>query len=108
MDVQPTVRGQAPAVGETVFAIGTPLDKSLSGTLTRGVVSARRIIDSQPFIQSDVAVTHGNSGGPLLDEKGAIVGLTVSGLAPEGSQIGLNFFIPIEDALKVLAIVSAS
>ncbi len=94
-------------IGETVFAIGTPLDKSLSGTLTRGVVSARRITEGQPFIQSDVAVTHGNSGGPLLDEKGAIVGLTVSGLAPEGAQIGLNFFIPIEDALKVLVISPA-
>ena len=91
-------------VGETVFAIGTPLDKSLSGTLTRGVVSARRMTEGQPFIQSDVAVTHGNSGGPLLDDKGSIVGLTVAGLAPEGAQIGLNFFIPIEDALKALVI----
>ena len=94
-------------VGETVFAIGTPLDKELSGTLTRGVVSARRIREGQPFIQSDVAVTHGNSGGPLLDEKGSVVGLTVSGLAPDGSPIGLNFFIPIDDALKALVIVPA-
>jgi serine protease Do len=94
-------------IGETVFAIGTPLDKSLSGTLTRGVVSARRIEDGLPFIQSDVAVTHGNSGGPLLDEKGSVVGLTVSGLEPGGAPIGLNFFIPIDDALKALAIVPA-
>lgn len=93
--------------GETVFAIGTPLDKSLSGTLTRGVVSARRIRDGLPYIQSDVAVTHGNSGGPLLDDKGSVVGLTVSGLEPDGAPVGLNFFIPIDDALKALAIVPA-
>ena len=51
------IRHSEVEVGETVFAIGTPLDKSLSGTLTRGVVSARRITEGQPFIQSDVAVT---------------------------------------------------
>ena len=94
-------------VGETVFAIGTPLDKNLSGTLTRGVVSAHRIREGLPFIQSDAAVTHGNSGGPLLDEKGSVVGLTVSGLEPDGAPIGLNFFIPIDDALKALTIVPA-
>lgn len=102
-----TIRHTEVDVGETVFAIGTPLDKDLSGTLTRGVVSARRVKEGLPYIQSDVAVTHGNSGGPLLDEKGSVVGLTVSGLAPDGSPIGLNFFIPIDDALKALAIIPA-
>jgi len=91
-------------LGETVFAIGTPLDKELAGTLTRGVVSANRVIQGQSWIQSDVTVNHGNSGGPLLDESGAVIGLTAWGMAPEGSPVGLNFFIPIDDALRALAL----
>ena len=95
-------------LGETVFAIGTPLDKELAGTLTRGVVSANRMIQGQPWIQSDVIVNHGNSGGPLLDENGAVIGLTSWGLAPDGAPVGLNFFIPIDDALAALALKPAA
>ena len=94
--------------GEPVYAIGTPIDDTLQNTMTRGIVSANRIDDGQPFIQSDVAVTHGNSGGPLLDEKGQVIGMTVSGRAPNGSPIGLNFFIPIDDALRALALTPAA
>ncbi|MET0272501.1 MAG: trypsin-like peptidase domain-containing protein [Phenylobacterium sp.] len=95
------IRAGAAQLGETVFAIGTPLDRELAGTLTRGVVSSTRTRDGLTFIQSDVGVTHGNSGGPLLDEKGAVIGLTVSGLYPEESK-SLNLFIPIHDALRAL------
>jgi S1-C subfamily serine protease len=72
--------------------------------MTKGIVSANRTLDGQPFIQSDTAITHGNSGGPLLDEKGQVVGIAVSVIEPNGSQIGLNFFIPIDDALRVLGV----
>jgi len=92
-----------PPPGTTVFAIGTPLDPALQSTVTRGVVSATRIVDGFNFIQSDTPVTHGNSGGPLLDEHGAVVGLTDWGVpAAQGST--LNFFIPIGDALDFLAL----
>jgi len=102
------IRTAAPQIGETVFAIGTPLDKDLAGTLTRGVVSATRVMQGQPFIQSDVAVTHGNSGGPLVDENGQVLGMTVSGrLADDGAAVNINFFIPIDDALRVLALKPA-
>jgi S1-C subfamily serine protease len=94
-------------LGEAVFAVGTPLGEKQQNTVTKGIVSASRVYDGQPFIQSDVAVTSGNSGGPLLDEKGFVVGLTVFGLAPTGAPIGLNFFIPIDDALRALALRSA-
>jgi S1-C subfamily serine protease len=108
-----TPKGRALAIrpgpvelGETVFAIGTPLDAQLQNSVTRGVVSALRTLDGQSFIQSDTPVTHGNSGGPLLDSNGAIVGLTDLGLDPsQGSTI--NFFLPINDALKVLALSPA-
>lgn len=92
--------------GETVFAIGTPMETRLQGTLTRGVISASRSLAGYRFIQSDTAVNPGNSGGPLLDEAGKVVGMTVSRYAsgPEGGIQGLNFFIPIEDALRFLAL----
>jgi len=88
--------------GEPVFAIGAPLDEALQGTVTKGIVSANRILDGFSFIQSDVAVTHGNSGGPLLDEKGLVIGLTDLGYRPDGIPENINFFIPIGDALEFL------
>jgi S1-C subfamily serine protease len=100
------VRRAPVALGETVFAIGTPLRDELQNTLTRGIVSGVRTMDGQSFIQSDTPITHGNSGGPLLDDKGSIVGLSDLGTDPSlGSTI--NFFIPINDALKVLALSPA-
>ena len=75
--------------------------------MTKGIVSATRVRDGLPYIQSDVAVTHGNSGGPLLDEKGRVIGITASGLTSNGTPIGLNFFIPIDDALKALSLSPA-
>jgi S1-C subfamily serine protease len=98
------IRTSGVAVGEPVTAIGSPLDKTLQGTVTRGIVSARRVMDGYSFIQSDVAITHGNSGGPLLDAKGSIVALADAILAPQDIQIGLNLFIPIKDALDFLSL----
>jgi S1-C subfamily serine protease len=94
-----------PPPGTTVFAVGTPIDPKLQSTVTRGVVSGDRIINGFRFIQSDAPVTHGNSGGPLLNEKGEVIGLTDWGLPVEGSL--LNFFIPIGDALDFLALKPA-
>ncbi|MDB5497621.1 MAG: hypothetical protein JWP28_1652 [Phenylobacterium sp.] len=90
--------------GETVYAIGSPLGEALQNTMTKGIVSANRVQDGQPFIQSDVAVTHGNSGGPLLDEKGQVIGLTDWGIGSDSGNLNLNFFIPIGDALRVLGL----
>jgi len=92
--------------GETVFAIGTPLDDKLQNTMTKGIVSAERIEDGQRLIQSDAGINHGNSGGPLIDDKGRVIAIAVSGLLPGSHQMGLNFFIPIDDALKVLMLRS--
>jgi len=60
-----------------------------------------------PLIQADVDIHGGNSGGPLLDEFGNVVGISVSGHGEAGSDysVGLNFFIPIESALQFLNIV---
>jgi S1-C subfamily serine protease len=56
----------------------------------------------QAFIQSDVMVNHGSSGGPLLDEAGRVIGLTASGELVNEAPVGINFFIPIDEALKTL------
>lgn len=98
------MRAQPPQPGETVFAIGTPLDRTFQNTVTKGVVSASRTVEGQSFVQSDVAVDHGNSGGPLLDEDGQVIAITDWGYAPDGVSHNLNFFIPIDDALRILAL----
>jgi S1-C subfamily serine protease len=95
-----------PEIGAPVFAIGTPLDPKLQNTVTRGIVSGSRIIEGFRFIQSDAPVTHGNSGGPLLDAHGEVIGLTDKGMSPEAGS-SLNFFIPIGDALDFLGLKPA-
>jgi S1-C subfamily serine protease len=104
------VRRDIPRVGEDVYAIGAPFsEKDLQDTVTKGIVSAFRPDDRwdrQSFIQADVTIHPGNSGGPLLDAHGNIIGLSVAGYADENgnSLSGLNLFIPIGDALDRLDI----
>jgi hypothetical protein len=106
---RPLVLRAAPAEpGEAVFAIGTPLEKNFQNTVTKGVVSAARTYQGLAFVQSDVAVDHGNSGGPLLDEHGQVIAMTDWGYAPDGVSHNLNFFIPIGEALKALALEPAA
>ncbi|MDQ5942261.1 MAG: serine protease Do [Pseudomonadota bacterium] len=88
--------------GETVYALGSPLGEKFSGSLTRGIVSAYRERNGQRFIQSDVTILSGSSGGPLLDESGRVVGLTQSGV--EAGRARINLFVPIADGLKALGI----
>jgi serine protease Do len=83
--------------GGEVFAIGTPLSEKLQFSVTKGVVSGIRKIDQLEYIQSDVSVHPGSSGGPLLDAKGNVVGVTSLGVAAGSVPVGLNFFIPLAD-----------
>ena len=69
------------------------------------MVSAIRTIEGLRYIQSDVSITHGSSGGALLDENGSVIGITVSRVEQDGST-GINFFIPIDDALKTLSLTA--
>jgi S1-C subfamily serine protease len=97
--ILPISQKKPPIVLDTVYALGTPLKRGLQATLTKGVVSAHRKLRNEPYIQADVAITGGNSGGPLLDESGNVVGITVASFV-RGQN--LNLFIPIDDALKAL------
>jgi serine protease Do len=86
--------------GEWVVAIGSPFNFDQS--VTAGIVSAKGRSTNQqqyvPFIQSDVAINRGNSGGPLLNMKGEVVGINSWILSSSGGYIGLSFSIPIETA----------
>ena len=102
------VRAERPRVGATVYAVGTPLDEDLAATVTRGTVSGfRESPEEMSLIQADVDIQGGNSGGPLLDARGNVIALAVSGLPGsrrDSSSIGINFFIPIADALDRLGL----
>ena len=96
------INSSIPPSASKVYAVGSPLDERLSGTVTEGIVSGTRILDGYEWIQSDVAVNPGNSGGPLMNENGEVVGITTMGAQRGGSQVGLNLFVPIGDGLKWL------
>lgn len=92
-------------VGDWVMAIGNPF--GLGGTLTVGVVSARnRDINSGPydnFIQTDAAINRGNSGGPLFNMEGEVIGINTAIISPSGGSIGIGFAVPAATAKPVLA-----
>ena len=91
-----------PPVGENVYAIGSPLGQELAGTFTRGVMSGAREFNGMEFLQSDVAVNPGNSGGPLLDDASAVIGMAVLKI---DRAAGLSFFIPIREVANSLQLV---
>jgi len=91
-------------LGEWVIAIGNPF--SLGGTVTAGIVSARnRDINSGPYdnyIQTDAAINRGNSGGPLFNLDGQVVGVNTAIISPSGGSIGIGFAVPSATAVAVI------
>jgi len=87
-------------IGEPVFAIGNPLGAGLS--VTAGIVGAlNRNIKDTPYddlIQTDAAINHGNSGGPLFNRRGEVIGIATALLSPTAASAGLGFAIPADDA----------
>lgn len=92
-------------VGDWVMAIGNPF--GLGGTLTVGVISARnRDINSGPydnFLQTDAAINRGNSGGPLFDMDGNVIGINTAIISPSGGSIGIGFAVPSNTAIPIVA-----
>jgi serine protease Do len=91
-------------IGDWVMAIGNPF--GLGGSVSVGIVSARnRDINSGPyddFIQTDAAINRGNSGGPLFDMNGDVVGINTAIISPTGGSIGIGFSIPSKLAVNVV------
>jgi serine protease Do len=83
-------------VGDWVLAIGNPF--GLGGTVTAGIISARsRDINAGPyddFLQTDAAINRGNSGGPLFDTNGKVIGVNTAIISPSGGSIGIGFAVP--------------
>jgi serine protease Do len=92
-------------VGDWVLAVGNPF--GLGGTATVGIVSARgRDIGAGPyddFIQVDAPINSGNSGGPLFDQDGRVIGVNTAIFSPNGGNVGIGFAIPAELAKQVVA-----
>jgi serine protease Do len=91
-------------LGEWVIAIGNPF--SLGGTVTAGIVSARnRDINSGPYdnyIQTDAAINRGNSGGPLFNLNGEVIGVNTAIISPSGGSIGIGFAVPAKIVVGVI------
>ncbi|WP_320200436.1 Do family serine endopeptidase [Agrobacterium sp. rho-13.3] len=91
-------------IGDWVMAVGNPF--GLGGSLSVGVVSARgRNINAGPydnFIQTDAAINKGNSGGPLFNMKGEVIGINTAIISPSGGSIGIGFSVPTELAQNIV------
>jgi serine protease Do len=91
-------------LGEWVIAIGNPF--SLGGSVTAGIVSARnRDINSGPYdnyIQTDAAINRGNSGGPLFNLDGDVIGVNTAIISPSGGSIGIGFAVPAKTVVSVI------
>ncbi|HSF95027.1 MAG TPA: Do family serine endopeptidase [Thermohalobaculum sp.] len=97
-------------VGEDVVAVGNPF--GLGGTVTSGIISAiGRDIDAGPyvdFIQTDAAINRGNSGGPLFDVEGRVIGVNSAIISPSGGSVGVGFAIPSNIVKTVVADLKAN
>ncbi|APX89074.1 trypsin [Brevirhabdus pacifica] len=91
--------------GDEVVAVGNPF--GLGGTVTSGIVSATsRDIRSGPyddFIQTDAAINRGNSGGPLFNNAGEVIGVNTAIFSPDGGSVGIGFAVPSQIVTKVVA-----
>lgn len=91
-------------VGDWVIAIGNPF--GLGGTVTAGIISARaRNINAGPFddfIQTDASINRGNSGGPLFNQQGEVIGINTAIFSPSGGSIGIGFAVPTSLARPII------
>jgi S1-C subfamily serine protease len=83
--------------GTDIFAIGSPLGQALEFSVSKGIISGMREADGQRFIQTDASVNPGNSGGPLLDQTGKLLGIVSWKVMGTGFE-GIAFGVPVENA----------
>ncbi|MDE3120999.1 MAG: Do family serine endopeptidase [Paracoccaceae bacterium] len=92
-------------VGDDVMAVGNPF--GLGGTVTTGIISAKsRNIGTDSydsFLQTDAAINKGNSGGPLFNDQGLVVGMNTAIMSPSGGSVGIGFAVPSDVVQQVVA-----
>lgn len=99
----PTGKSSEVSIGDEVWAIGTPGFTELGQTVTKGIISGERTIDDRQYLQTDASVSPGNSGGPLINTKGEVIGIVNAKVIAKGME-GIGFSIPISVALEKLNI----
>jgi putative serine protease PepD len=100
-----TWAAERPRVGDSVMALGSPL--GFGGSVSSGIVSAFRTEEGLEYVQFSAPVSPGNSGGPVVDRTGAVVGVTVAKIVEEGAE-GLSFAIPSDRACHAVDLCHAS
>lgn len=98
-----SVRSDVPGIGSDVYAAGAPGSLALAFSMTRGIVSGLPEIDGHRRVQTDAPLSPGNSGGPLADSAGNVLGV-VSFKLVGGKVEGLGFAVPIQDAMRALGL----
>lgn len=100
----PLLEGNSPDLGSDVLTIGTPHDPELGQSIAKGIISGKRKSeDGTIYLQADISVSPGNSGGPLIDYSGNVVGVVQSKVIREGVE-GIGFALPISKVIEVLGI----
>lgn len=87
--------------GDNIYAVGTPLDQQFSQSVSKGVISGIRKINGISFFQTDVTLNSGNSGGPILNEKGQIIGVVTMKMSGKGIE-GIGFCLTSAEVIKAL------
>lgn len=91
-------------IGEELWVIGTPSATELGQSVSKGILSGKRVMEEKSYLQTDASVSPGKSGGPLINQKGEIVGLVNAKVISRGTE-GVGFAIPIDVVLDKLSLV---
>ena len=98
-----SLKFKIPDIATDVYAAGTPINEALKTTVTKGIISNIRVDNASglKFIQSDASISPGNSGGPLFDNFGNVIGISVAKYNANSAE-GLGLFIPLKDAFSAI------
>lgn len=97
----PITSSDSTGLGDEVVTIGTPADIALGQSVSKGILSGKRKIEDRIYLQTDLAVNPGNSGGPLINEHGEVIGIVQSKLVGKGIE-GLGFAVPMQVVMERL------